>query len=203
MQMREDSVTAPDTGYGISKLLAESEVQRWREKHPDRRAKIIRPGVVFGKDENGNFTRMYLALKKGVFAFIGRNNTIKGCVYVKDVVECLRFLMKDPSGEACFNLVLPEPTTVKYICEAFFDVFQFRRWVPTVPYRVALVLGVSGEVMSKLGVRTSLHRRRIQKLYHSTNLSVDSLLGSGFKFNYTLRSALADWRKDCLPQDLH
>src|SRR5581483_8607626 len=186
-KMQEDSLVAPDTAYGISKLLAERELHAWSESRPERRLRIIRPGVVFGKGENGNFTRMYYALKRGLFAFVGRRTTIKGCVYVKDVVECLKFVMTDPGRQVTYNLVLPEVTTVEYICEAFFQVFQFRRFIPTVPFVFAYLIGVLGETLAHLGIRSSIHRRRMEKLYYSTNLSVDALHAAGFRFRYTLR----------------
>src|SRR5438067_1530393 len=44
----EYSLAAPDTAYGMSKLLAEVELQRWAERFPSRRLRIVRPGVVFG-----------------------------------------------------------------------------------------------------------------------------------------------------------
>jgi GlcNAc-P-P-Und epimerase len=201
--MQEDSLTAPDTAYGISKLLAERELHAWKQMNNKRRLRILRPGVVFGKGENGNFTRMYYALRRGLFAFVGRRTTIKGCVYVKDVVECLKFLMTDQGSRTVYNLVLPEVTTVEYICEAFFQVFRFRRFIPTIPFPLAYVAGLLGEVLAQFGIKTSLHRRRIEKLYYSTDLSTDALSAAGFRFQYTLQEGLADWRRDCLPRDLH
>jgi nucleoside-diphosphate-sugar epimerase len=202
-EMEEGSITAPDTAYGISKLLAEQELLAWARECPQRRLRIIRPGVVFGRGENGNFTRMYRALKRGVFAFVGRRTTVKSCVYVKDVVGCLQFLMEDSGGNAIYNLALPELTNVQYIADAFFDVFHFRRWIPTVPFSVAYMVGGAGEVLLRAGVRTAVHRRRIQKLYHSTHISSDALRNAGFQFQYDLREGLADWRQDCLPEDLY
>lgn len=201
--MGEDSVAAPDTAYGMSKLLGELELRAWSQEAAHRRLRIVRPGVVFGKGENGNFTRMYYALRKGRFAFVGRKTTVKGCVYVKDVVHCLQFLMDDAAPRVSYNLVLPEVTTVEAICEAFFEVFHFRRWVPVVPFPLAYALGLAGEVLSRLGIETGVHHRRIEKLFYSTNLSAGELQTAGFQFQYSLRTALADWRADCAPQDLY
>ncbi len=43
-----------------------------------RQLTIVRPGVVFGKGENGNFTRLYWAIRGHKFAYPGRKDTIKG-----------------------------------------------------------------------------------------------------------------------------
>lgn len=44
------------------------------------------PGVVFGKGENGNFTRLYWGIRGGKFFYPGRKDTIKACIYVKELV---------------------------------------------------------------------------------------------------------------------
>jgi nucleoside-diphosphate-sugar epimerase len=74
----EESLTAPDTGYGMSKLLAEWVLTVWQKAAPERRLRMVRLGVVFGRWENGNYTRLYYALKKRRFAYIGRKTTVKG-----------------------------------------------------------------------------------------------------------------------------
>lgn len=74
----EETLPTPNTAYGISKLVAEKIHLTWqRGSHTDitdslspaerkertergsrRRLLIVRPGVVFGKGENGNFSRL-------------------------------------------------------------------------------------------------------------------------------------------------
>jgi len=43
--------------------------------------------VVFGKGESGNFSRLYKGIKDHMFAYPGRKDTIKACVYVKELVR--------------------------------------------------------------------------------------------------------------------
>jgi succinate dehydrogenase/fumarate reductase flavoprotein subunit len=65
----EESLTAPDTGYGMSKLLAQWVLTAWQKAAPERRLRMVKLGVVFGRWENGNYTRLYYALKKRRFAY--------------------------------------------------------------------------------------------------------------------------------------
>ena len=52
----EETLPTPNTPYGISKLVAEKIHTIWQAKKPnERQLTIVRPGVVFGKGENGNF----------------------------------------------------------------------------------------------------------------------------------------------------
>lgn len=73
----EDTLPTPNTPYGISKLVAEKIHMAWQKGGEDRHLTVVRPGVVFGKGENGNFTRLYYGIKKHTFAYPGRKDTIK------------------------------------------------------------------------------------------------------------------------------
>lgn len=202
-RMSESDLLAPDTAYGASKLLGEKALETWAAGDPRRMVKIVRPGVVFGRGENGNFTRLYYALKKGRFAYIGKKTTVKGCIYVKDVVRCLLFLAEARTAEHVFNLVLPENTTIERICDTFSRSLGLRRvWIPVIPLPVALFLGYLGEFAALVGVKTAVHHRRMEKLYFSTNISSDLLFSSGFTPSFDLATALVDWRTDCRTEDL-
>ena len=93
----ETTLPTPNMPYGISKLVAEKIHQAWsltpapspRERGGgmQKRLTIVRPGVVFGKGENGNFTRLYWAIRGHKFAYPGRKDTIKACIYVKELVR--------------------------------------------------------------------------------------------------------------------
>lgn len=55
----EDTLPTPNTPYGISKLVAEKIHQIWQAKDSSRELTIVRPGIVYGKGEHGNMTRLY------------------------------------------------------------------------------------------------------------------------------------------------
>jgi nucleoside-diphosphate-sugar epimerase len=195
---RECDCTAPDTAYGISKLLAEATLEKWA-MIGGRTLHIVRPGVVFGLGERGNFTRLYEALKKGRFAYVGRSSTRKACIYVKDLCCFMRLLADLPNVLGTYNAALPETATIKEICETFCKVFELRNRIPTVPYRLALIAGYCGEVLQGLGVCTALHHRRIEKLFYSTDIATDAMLDTGFRPSYTLAEGLTEWRDQCFP----
>jgi nucleoside-diphosphate-sugar epimerase len=69
----ETTVPTPNTPYGISKLVAEKIHMIWQARNQaERQLTIVRPGVVFGKGENGNFTRLYWGICGGKFIYPGR-----------------------------------------------------------------------------------------------------------------------------------
>lgn len=197
----EDMVNA-DTAYGISKALAEEVVATWKAEHFQNRLRVVRPGVVFGRGEKGNYTRLYYALKKKRFAYIGRKTTIKSSIYVKDLVKLLLSLVDDNLTYTIFHGVYPSATSINDICKAMSKVFGFSSNFPVIPYQLALAASYLFEILNGLGLKNPIHHRRIQKLYQSTNISAERLNTLGFIFDYSLEEALADWYKDCEFQDL-
>jgi len=62
----------------LTKILAERIHRLWQtEGAASRRLTIVRPGVIYGLAEGGNFTRLARALKHRRFVFPGRTDTIK------------------------------------------------------------------------------------------------------------------------------
>ncbi len=201
-RMDEVSLTCPDTAYGISKLLAEEVLHQWAAVGPGRRLRIVRPGVVFGLGDKGNFTRLFRALRSRYFVYIGRRTTVKGSIYVKDLVRCLEFLSTDDKAELVYNAVFPQPYTIEDIAREIQDIYGMKGTPPTVPYLPALAAAHIMEFAAALGLHNPVHHRRIEKLYHSTHLSAQRLCDAGFRFQFDLRTALEDWKSSCVANEL-
>ncbi|MCU0605873.1 MAG: NAD(P)-dependent oxidoreductase [Candidatus Edwardsbacteria bacterium] len=193
----ESAEPRPDTAYGESKLLAERELERWAAE--GNRLRIVRPGVVFGPGDYGNFIRLHRALQYNLFCFVGRRTTIKGSVYVRDVASCLRFMETPAAKSAVYNCVFPARYDVGQIVDTICDAEGWRRWVPVLPYRPMRWLAKIGPLLEKAGLRNGLHPRRIDKLYRSTDAVPQALSGDGFSFRYDLRAAVAEWLAGGVP----
>ena len=192
----ESSPTEPDTAYGISKLLAEKELEIWVNQNKEARTlKIIRPAVVFGENENANFTRLYYTLKKGFFPYVGKSNTIKSNVYVKELNRFIIFLLDNSTKEEVYNFSFPEEYSIKKIVETFKSIFGFKTITPTLSFKLLKVTSYLFELLNSFGLRNSIHHRRIEKLYYSTNIYPENAIKEGYSFNYDLTSALSDWKK--------
>ncbi len=194
IQKIEGDITAPDTAYGISKLLAEKDLERWRDQKVNRSLKIIRPAVVFGENENANFTRLFHSLKSGFFPFVGKSSTVKANIYVKEVVLFIQFLINEKPQVDIFNLAFPENNEMKKIINDFKKVFNFRPVTPVLPYELLLFVSYFTELLNGIGLKNSIHHRRIQKLYYSTDIFPKAAIDSGYKFKYDFKSALEDWK---------
>ncbi|MEQ9402640.1 MAG: NAD(P)-dependent oxidoreductase [Cyclobacteriaceae bacterium] len=190
----EDSITAPDTAYGISKLLAEKELIAWKKEDDKRKAVIIRPAVVFGEGENANFTRLYKSLKKGFFPFVGKSSTIKSSIYVKELINFIDFLIEKDLTIDIYNMGFPENQSIRRIVSTFKQVFNFKSINPILPYGLLILGSYFFEFLNTLGLKNSIHHRRIQKLYFSTDIYPSNALKEGYTFRFDFESSLLDWK---------
>ena len=75
--------------------MAEKIHQIWQAREANRELTIVRPGIVYGKGEHGNMTRLYNSQKKHYFFYAGRKDTVKACIYVKELVRFFQYRMID------------------------------------------------------------------------------------------------------------
>jgi len=141
--------------------------------------------------------RLIQALHRRRFAFIGRQDTVKGCIYSKDLVRLLVRLIDDDGPNDTYHAVYPQPTTLRDIVDAINQAWGWNRRPPTIPYRLALAAAAPFALVDPLGARFGIHPRRIQKLHLDTNISSDRLADIGFTPQYSLSEAFADWRQEC------
>lgn len=190
----EDTLPTPNTPYGISKLVAEKIHQTWQAGGEGRCLLILRPGVVFGRGENGNFTRLYWGIRKHTFAYPGRKDTIKACVYVKELANFMLWCMEhmDP-GTELYNCTFEPAYSIYQIVEAMKRTTGLKRWVPYVPNWMIMPAAV---VAQCLGSPMGICPARVRKLQVSTNICGRKMAESGYVFRYSLDDAIADWLAD-------
>lgn len=191
----ETTIPTPNTPYGISKLIAEKIHIIWQSKNRvERQLTIVRPGVVFGKGENGNFTRLYWGIRGGKFVYPGRKDTIKACIYVKELVRFMLYRIEHhQEGVELYNCTFEPAYTIEQIVDTMKSVTGLKRNIPLIPTWVLMpVASVIGALGSPMGICPA----RVKKLVISTNICGKKLAASGYKFHYTLEEAIADWYKD-------
>lgn len=199
----EESIQMPNIPYGSSKAIAEYIHREWMLEAKDRQLNIIRPAVIFGKGEGGNFTRIAKTLKKNIFVYPGRTDTIKAWVYVKDVCLLILHLIDQNDRYSLFNCCYPRKTTTADICKAFHHALGYKMPKMKVPLSVMKTgAGVLKKVDTNFIRSLGLDYNRILKLVNSTNISSKLLVSSGFRFEYDLEKAIKDWSKECGGENL-
>lgn len=192
----EATTPKPETAYGWSKLLAEFELRGWAEDDPYRQLVIARPAVVFGPGEGGNFSRLAAALRRRIFAYPGRRDTIKGCCYVDDLIDSFAFALASGQRELIYNFAYPEAYSIEAICEAFSTVGDLPRPLGCAPQSALNTIARVCEGLERVGLATGVNRARIAKLTRSTHIAPARLESMGYRFPTDLRSGLAAWRDE-------
>lgn len=197
----EQSLPMPGTPYGISKLTAEYIHKEWlAESASERKLIILRPGVVFGKHEGGNFTRLYNSLKKGFFFFPGRKNTIKASVYVKDLVRIMyEAATVEQVGFKLLNITYFPAPTIQDICKSIALATKVKEPKIVIPPRsLMFIAGILYTIARFFGKKLNgIHPDRVKKLMISTNISGEKLDNSRYKLQFNLDAAIADWFNEC------
>ena len=196
----EDTLPTPNTAYGISKLVAEKIHMAWQKGGESRKLTIVRPGVVFGRGENGNFSRLYWGIRKHTFAYPGRKDTIKACVYVKELVRFILWNVEErKTAFDIYNCTFEPAYTIEQIVTAMKKVTGLTQMVPYIPNSIIMPMAASAKLMgSPMGICPA----RVKKLQISTNICGKKMKKSGYQFKWTFEEALADWfadnNKQCL-----
>ena len=191
----ERSELSPTTAYGHSKRAAEEIHCAWAVSGPDRRLVIVRPAVVFGAGEGGNFTRLARALRNRTFVYPGRSDTVKSCGYVGELVRTMQWALEQGERQLLYNFCYPEAYTTRQICEAFNRVGGLPKPPLTIPARPMMAVGRAFGRLEAAGLRTGIHPERVAKLMLSTFIRPGVLVERGYDFETDLDEGLRRWHE--------
>ena len=161
-----------------------------------RQLLIVRPGVVFGRGENGNFTRLYWAIRGHKFAYPGRKDTIKACIYVKELVRFMLWWVANTNSTnntELYNCCFEPAYTIQHIVEAMKKVTGLTQFVPDIPNWLIMP---AAAVIGAMGAPMGICPARVKKLQISTNICGEKLKSCGYQFKWTFEEALEDWFED-------
>jgi nucleoside-diphosphate-sugar epimerase len=201
----EDSVPAPETAYGGSKLEAEKIHIAWQQAAPGRRLVILRPGVVFGPGEHANVARLARSLARGYFAYMGNRDTRKAGVYVKELCHVLEFALTHQQNGGpsmlLWNVSMDPPPRLEDFVQGICAAAGYPRPKWNVPrgLLVAASYPIAGAARL-VGVQTSINPVRMRKLSQPTHIEPLRLRELGYRYRYTMEQAMADWKHDA-PED--
>jgi len=198
----ETSIPCPETAYGSSKLAAEKIHICWQKTDlTKRKLVIVRPGVVFGPGEGGNVTRLVRAVLGRYFFYMGNKDTVKAGIYVKElchsVLWALSAVEKMEEGYLLYNAsMLPAPSVGDYVA-TICKVAAIKRHFVSVPFSLLYVMALLIEIVARpLGINHPFSPVRICKLVRSNNIEPGVLKQEGYPYEYTLDSAMRDWKAD-------
>lgn len=197
----EETLPTPNTPYGISKLVAEKIHQTWAAENSNHRLSIVRPGIVFGTGENGNMTRLFKGLRGRKFAYAGRKDTIKACIYVKDLVRVMLAMAENENSDKVqlHNCCYYPSFTIEQIAKTMLKATGLKRFIPYIPKKPMMAAATVCGMLGGLGL--GICPARVKKLMISTNIDGQKL-SRNYPLSYTLEEAFKDWWKDCDQKEL-
>lgn len=191
----EDFPLTPNSAYGYSKRLAERVHRAWLGRDEDHRhLTIVRPAVVFGGGEHGNFTRMAKLMQKGFFVFPGRRDTIKACIYIEDLLTALDYARQRPEHFVLFNGAYPQRYTIEQIVGAFRKLYYPK--VITFQIPLWFMLLVTRILRHFDFMHMGIHPDRVYKLVRSTDVVPGWLTKHDFHKENAIESALTRWHDE-------
>ena len=197
----EGTLPMPNTPYGISKLVAEKIHRDWSAESESHKLSIARPGIVFGTSEHGNMTRLYKALKGHKFAYAGRKDTIKACIYVKDLVRVMLAMAENDAAEKnqLYNCCYYPSFTIEQIANTMLEATGMKRHIPYIPQKPMMAAAATCGMLGGLGL--GICPARVKKLMISTNIDGQKL-ARDYPLAYSLLDAFKDWWNDCAEKGL-
>ncbi|NDV14592.1 NAD-dependent epimerase/dehydratase family protein [Muricauda sp. TY007] len=194
-QTTENSPLYPETGYGISKALAEEIHKNWAVKDKTRRLIIVRPSVIYGPHDPGNVYRMIKALKKGTFILPNGGNVIKAYGYIYGLVDSIEFTMaKKEKSLIIYNYAENPLLTLNQMTKAAKAKLGYSK--PTISLSVMLLSFLARliQIGSKLiGKESEIHPVRVRKAGFPTNIKPLYLIQNDFDFKYGFEKSLDHW----------
>ena len=116
----EDTVPAPDTPYGVSKLArGRGSVASGPQPTAAPSAVVLRLAAVYGPSVKGNYERLVRALARGRFVPVGDGNNARTLVFEDDAAQAILLAASRPDATGgIFNVTDGGIHTVREIVEA-------------------------------------------------------------------------------------
>lgn len=188
----EDVLPVPSNPYGESKLQAEEVFIRWQMKDPAKRnLTIIRPTVVFGPSNRGNFYNLVNQIIRNKFLMIGSGDNKKSIAYVENLADFIVHSMKFPTGIHIYNYVDEPDLSMSKLIELIYGAIGYGK-VPLlkIPYTAGYLIGFIFDIFSlMLSKKLPISRLRIKKFCSNSRFS-SKLNQSGFRPETSLVDAV-------------
>ena len=189
----EEHAKDPFNHYGKSKWLAEMELEKWYQEHPDWNINILRPTVIFGERNRGNVYNLLKQISGGKFAMVGKGENKKSMAYVGNIVAFIRFLIEEKKeGYHVYNYIDKPDFTMNELVTHVSKVLSKHIPATHFPYWLGMAGGYCFDVLAWVTRRKlAVSSVRVKKFCATTQFDATKVLNSGFIPPYTLGEGLA------------
>lgn len=145
-------------------------------QHSTLRVVHLRTGVVLS-NKGGALKKMLLPFKMGAGGRVGSGQQYMSWISLDDMVQSIRFIIKNESISGAVNLVAPTPVTNREFTKILGKTLHRLTWIPLPAFVARLLFGEMADAL----------------LLSSTRVKPKKLMEAGYPFKHTtLQSALED-----------
>jgi GlcNAc-P-P-Und epimerase len=189
----------PDSPYGASKLAGERVLLEWAKEDPSRKVLIMRPTLVFGKNNMANMRNLIKQIDSGLYFHLGKADNVKSIAYVENLVNATLFLKESMKpGVAIYNYSDEPQLTTREISTVIAETLNTKIRL-SVPKTLGIMMGLPFDLIIKLtGKNLPISSARIKKLGTATHHSATKVFSEGFQPRYSTIDGLkkmVDWYK--------
>ncbi|WP_367680285.1 NAD-dependent epimerase/dehydratase family protein [Candidatus Fukatsuia anoeciicola] len=187
----EDGAYQPFNNYGKSKLAAEQVYDKWVAKNANRTLVIIRPTVVFGKNNRGNVYNLFKQIVFGKFFMIGTGNNKKSMAYIDNITAFLHYVTMLPINRYVFNYVDKPDFTMNELTQIIYYTLNKKRNNFHIPYIIGLFIGYCFDLLTKItGKKYPISYIRIKKFCACTQFKSNNIKQYNFKAPVSLKEGI-------------
>jgi nucleoside-diphosphate-sugar epimerase len=158
---REEDAPCPITDYGRSKLAAEEEVIQNCEVEYT----ILRPPGIYG-DRDGEFLRLFKAVRNHILPLFGGGKQQLSIVYVKDLAHvCVEALLEPEAAGRIYFVANPQITTSGELAKTIADELNVWTFPLYLQLQALYAICLCQEMISRLSKKPSvLSRQKYREL---------------------------------------
>jgi nucleoside-diphosphate-sugar epimerase len=190
----EESQVLPFNDYGRSKHESEVLLGEWVDKGDSRSLFIVRPTVIFGEGNRGNFYNLLNQIAAGKFVMVGKGKNKKSMGYVCNISQFLVLLLSNTlgSGRHIYNYAdKPDLTIEELINTVFAALGKEHKNILRLPYSVGLLGGYIFDFLARITGRSfPISSIRIKKFCADTVMDAEKVKQIGFRAPYSLTDAI-------------
>lgn len=181
----------PFNEYGSTKWLAEIELKKWHNEDPtNRKLVIIRPTVIFGPRNRGNFYNLINQIASSRFLKIGSGKNFKSLAYIDNVVDFVSSTINFKSGYHCYNYVDKPDMDMNQVISTIYKALGKKEPIMKIPYSLGLIMAKMVDFISMIsGKKFSISSVRIKKFCSDTSFE-SSIEKTGYIRQKELQEAI-------------
>lgn len=183
----------PFNDYGKTKWRAEQILQAWYEKDSSNRTlTIIRPTVIFGPRNRGNFYNLINQIQSGKFLMVGKGNNKKSLAFINNITAFVVHCLKTHAGLNLFNYVDKPESNMNHIIDTIYKGLNKKQSKLRVPFFIAFAGASLLDLVAKITKKKfSVSAIRIKKFCADTSFNT-SIEKERFKAPFSVENAIVE-----------